>query len=127
MQCIVTFTSNRTELSCYATALKKGSFWELNITYAQTLKNKLTYFRLLSFQGLLSIPCPAAFGKVVDCGKLNKCWKHKGIANGNKPIHGGGIRHFGKRVAGADAEGGHGQHCSHTCDGSNTDIKNIIR
>lgn len=71
---------------------------------------------MLCFQSFFAIPSPASLGEVVHCGKLNEGGKDERIADGNEPIHGCRIGHFGKRVPGTDAERGHGQHSGHTCE-----------
>ena len=48
-------------------------------------------------------------GEVVDRRKLNQRERHEGEAHGDEPVHGGGVGDLGQRVAGADAQGGHGQ------------------
>lgn len=56
------------------------------------------------------IPCPAAFGEVVDRCKLNQGREDKGIAHCHEPVHGSGIGHLRKGVSSTDAQGGHGKH-----------------
>lgn len=58
------------------------------------------------------IPCPAAFGEVVDRCKLNQGREDKGIAHRHEPVHGGGIGHLREGVSSTDAQGGHGKHSS---------------
>lgn len=65
----------------------------------------------------LAVPGVATLGKVVDGGKLNESREDKGIADGDKPVHGGGVGHLGEGVPGADTERGHGQHSRHSCKG----------
>lgn len=72
-----------------------------------------TCLRVLRLQRLLAVPGPAPLGEVVHRGKLDEGGKDKGVADGYEPIHGGGVGHLGKRVPGADAERGHGQHSGH--------------
>lgn len=71
------------------------------------------YLRVLSFHSLLAIPSPAPLGEVVHCCELNEGRKDKSIADGNEPVHGCSIGHFGERVPRTDAKGGHGQHSGH--------------
>lgn len=74
--------------------------------YMKLLQMRIThpYFHALFFP----IPCPAALGEVVDCGKLNQGREDKGIAHSHEPVHGGGIGHFRKGVSSTDAQGSHG-------------------
>ena len=69
---------------------------------------------MLCFQSLLAVPGPAPLGEVVHRGELDQGREHEGVAHGDEPVHGCGIGHFGERVPGADAEGGHGQDRGHT-------------
>ena len=55
----------------------------------------------------LAVPRPAALGEVVDGGKLDEGGEDEGVADGDEPVHGGGVGHLGQRVTRADAEGGH--------------------
>lgn len=64
-------------------------------------------------RGLLAVPGPAPLGEVVDGGELDEGGEHEGVADGDEPVHGRGVGHFGQRVAGADAQRGHGQHRGH--------------
>lgn len=50
-------------------------------------------------------------GEVVHSRKLDQGRRHKRKTHGDEPVHGRGIGHFGKRLPGTDAQGGHGQHC----------------
>lgn len=44
---------------------------------------------------LLTIPGPAALGKIVDGGKLNEGGEDEGITHGHEPVHSCSIGHFG--------------------------------
>lgn len=48
-------------------------------------------------------------GEVVDSGEFDKSGEDEGEADSNEPVHSSGIRDFGERVAGTDAQRGHGQ------------------
>lgn len=69
---------------------------------------------MLCLHGFLAVPGPAPLGEVVDGGKLDERGEGEGVADGDEPVHGGGIGHLGEGVASADAKGGHGQHRGHT-------------
>lgn len=71
---------------------------------------------MLCFQSFLAIPGPTSLGEVVHRSKLDEGGKDESVADGNEPIHGRGVGHFGKRVPGADAERGHSQHSGHPCE-----------
>lgn len=63
----------------------------------------------------LAVPGVATLGKVVDSSKLDEGREDKGIADSDKPIHGGCIGHLGEGVPGTDTKRGHGQHGGHSC------------
>ena len=48
-------------------------------------------------------------GEVVDRRELDERGGHEGEADGDEPVHGGGVGHLGQRLAGADAQRGHGE------------------
>lgn len=52
-------------------------------------------------------------GEIVDSSKLNKSRKHKSKADSYEPIHGSRIGHFGQRMSGTDAQGGHREDCGY--------------
>ena len=68
---------------------------------------------MLGFQSFLAIPGPAPLCEVVHRRKLNEGRKDESVADGDEPVHGCRVGHFGERVPGADAERGHSQHCGH--------------
>lgn len=63
----------------------------------------------------LSVPGVAPLGEVVDGGELDEGREDEGVADGDEPVHGCGIGHFGEGVPGADTERGHGQDRCHSC------------
>jgi len=69
--------------------------------------------RALGHGGALGVLLLGAFqlgvGEVVDGGELNERREDEGEADGDEPVHGGGVGHLGQRVACADAQGGHGE------------------
>lgn len=42
----------------------------------------------------LAVPCPAAFGEVVDGGELDERGEDESVTHGDEPVHGGGVGHF---------------------------------
>lgn len=64
---------------------------------------------------LPQLPVGLQCGEVVDGRKLNQGREDEGKANSNEPIHGCGVRNFGKGVAGANTECCHGQDSGDTC------------
>ena len=75
---------------------------------------------VLGLQCFLAVPGPAPLGEVVDGGELNERREDKGVAHGDEPVHGGGVRHLGQRVPCADAQRCHGEHCSDACPNQQT-------
>lgn len=76
------------------------------------LVNPRVYYLVIDHA--LAIPGPAALGKIVDCSKFNEGWEDERIADGNEPVHGGGIGHFGQWVTSTDTQSCHGQYSCHT-------------
>ena len=71
--------------------------------------------RHLHHRRLAQLPVGLQGGEVVDGGKLDQGGEDEGKANGDEPIHGCGVGHFGEGVAGADTERRHGQDGGDTC------------
>lgn len=63
------------------------------------------------------LPVGLQGGEVVDGRKLDQGREDEGEADGDEPIHGGGVRNFGQGVAGADTESCHGQDGGDACTG----------
>lgn len=75
----------------------------------------LRYVPHLFRHDALAIPGVAPLCEVVDGGELDEGGEHKGVADGNEPVHSSGVGHFGQRVSSADAQSGHGQDSGHSC------------
>lgn len=82
--------------------------------------------KYLLWHHTFSIPSITPLGEVVDRSELNQGREDKGVADGNEPVHGCGVGHFGERVPGTDTECGHGQDSGHSCgeiDGQNGHVR----
>lgn len=62
----------------------------------------------------LSVPGPAALCEVIDSCKLNQSGEDKGVADGDEPVHGGGVGDLWKGVPRTYTECGHGENGSYT-------------
>lgn len=62
-----------------------------------------------------SHPVDLQRGKVVDSRKLDQGRGHEGEADGNEPVHGCSVGHFGQWRACADAQCGHGEDGGDSC------------
>ena len=62
-----------------------------------------------TFGRLLFGPLSLCVGEVVDGSKLDEGREDKGKADGNEPVHRGGVRDLGEGVASTDTECRHGQ------------------
>jgi len=63
-------------------------------------------------------------GEVVHGGELDEGGEDEGEADGDEPVHGGGVGDLGKGVAGADAERRHGEDRGDAFDGNRKKQRN---
>lgn len=105
MQCCINWPQLFTE-GWFPSSLT-NTYWKSVAILAaggQHLKFVLPSFLLLQTVRLESC-------KVVHGRKLHKSGGYEGKAHCNKPVHCGGVGHFGEWLTGTDAQCGHGQDC----------------
>lgn len=68
----------------------------------------------LVIHNTLPIPSPSTLCEVIDSGKFNQSREDEGVADGDEPVHGGGIGNLGKGIPCTYTERCHGENGGYT-------------